>query len=255
MMKAALYVSGRIVVGDSHLDAYRKLSESEKDGDLVSGFYDGETEEFQSDMEKDHFYDKELFLIRHGRAEDPAAPDPDISDEGICQVQQLASELCGRNFCGVEGITSPLLRCLRTASILQERLGIHFRIVPEVMETPHFLDEYEIFKVRNRSRQFPHFDWPTSKEWHVVHETPPDFLERVKDTLCHLPHKAIVVTHYGYICHMVKLALCDAKAQLVVEQGIPPASLTYINRQDVACLGRTHAQILQDRPQTAHREA
>ena len=252
MMKAALYVSGRIVVGDSHLDAYRKLSESEKDGDLVSGFFDHCTEEFVSDMEKDHFYNKEMFLVRHGKSQNPSEPDPDISEEGVCQVQELVTQLSDGNLGDVVGITSPLLRCLKTAEILSKYLGIRFQIIPEVMETPTFLGEYDVFKVRNRSRQFPQFDWPTSKEWHVVHETPHDFLERVKETLQHLPTKSIVVTHYGYICNMVKLALCDKKAELLVEQGIPPASVTYINRQDVQCLGRTHAEIHQDRSETSH---
>jgi hypothetical protein len=67
MMKAELFVGGCIVIGDSHLDAFQLLSVEEKDADLVSGFFDPETHEFVSDMEKDHFFDKEMYLIRHGQ--------------------------------------------------------------------------------------------------------------------------------------------------------------------------------------------
>lgn len=231
-MKAALFVAGRIVVGDSHLAAFQSLEDSEKDTDLVSGFYDNSTGEFVSDLEHDHFFDKQLFLVRHGEVSNHNEADPEISAEGISQAKRAAQCLTEQNVSDFTALTSPLLRCLRTAAILQDILGIQFRIVPALLETPT-LSNCEVFKLRNRSEAFPQFEWSSSREWHVLPETHEDFRDRVLGTLRHLPSKSIVVTHCGLICYMAKFALCEQKANPLLEQGIPPASVTYINKQAV----------------------
>lgn len=230
MRRAALYVCGRIIIADSHVSAFMQLSESEKDdGGLVSGFFDPETQEFVSDEDRDHFYDKEMYLVRHGKSCNPSDPDPDISEEGQEQAAKVAYCLWSKNLQGFTGYTSPLLRCLRTADAIHRLIGIEFQIVPELVESPGD----DVFKIRNRSSQFPQFEWPSSCEWHVLQETPVSFLQRAKDALLQLPGQSIVVTHFGLIHNMAKLALCDDKAEIVAEQGIPPGSVTYINRQRV----------------------
>ena len=40
---------------------------------------------------------------------------------------------------------------------------------------------------------------------------------------------------------MVRLALCDDRANSVADRGIPPASVTYINKETLKCLGN-HAE-------------
>lgn len=250
-MRAALYVAGRIVVGNSHLDCFEKLTEDEQNSSMDSGFYDCESGQFISEKDQHLFDDKEIYLIRHGQSTQPDQADPDISCQGQSQAFQAAACLMSQDIKGFCGFTSPLLRCLRTASIIQECLGIHFHVMPEIMETPHFLDPGEIFKIGNRSSMFPQFDWPSSKEWHVLHETPIDFFERVKETLRQMPDRSIVVTHYGYICLTAKIALCKA----ILEKGFPPASVTYFHRHDGKRLGWTDEKIHEDRPAFADRKA
>jgi hypothetical protein len=177
-MKAALYVAGRVVVADSHLACFQTLSEDEQNADMESGFYDSETGQFISDNERRVFDDKELYLVRHAQAACPDDPDPDITEEGAEQVRYAACCLLKQNLCGFQGIASPMLRCLRTACILHNLLGIRFTIVPEIMETPPYLKDDEVFKLKNRCDMFPQFEWPCSDEWHVMHETKNDFYGR-----------------------------------------------------------------------------
>lgn len=119
-------------------------------------------------------------------------------------------------------------------------LRVKFRIVPELIERPAFLKEGEVFKLRNHSSLFPHFDWPTEKEWHILPETYRDFHERVKETLQKIPIKSIVVTHYGYISLTTKLSLTKS----VLDDGFPPASIIYFNKQNVKRLGCIHEEVL-----------
>lgn len=238
MMRTALYIGGRVVIGDSHLDAYHKLTEAERldDEHLVSGFYDPETNEFVADMEKDHFYTKEMYLVRH------ATPcrsdgDPDLSDEGIEQIRAVAQEMSAYNFDGFTGISSPMLRCLRTSAILSEYLHIEFCVLPEIIEPPILSEQEDVVRVHSRADQFPDFKWPNSCEWHVSDESYHEFLDRVKNTLRHLPSKSIVVSHTGYIFSVVRAALCPQKAEMLAAEGLPPASVTYINNQNIKRLG------------------
>jgi broad specificity phosphatase PhoE len=235
MRKAALYVHGKIVLGDSHLEAFQKLTVGEQDEDLVSGEFDTDTEEFNSEMPDDHFYDKEMILLRHGLAEDAAEPDADISEVGIQQVHKLASLLVQtfepKQFVG---ITSPLLRCLKTSLIIHEILDVQFKIQSSVMETPLFLEDDQQYRLQNHHDKFPQFDWFTHEDWILTKETSRNFIDRTKQALQHFPHRCIVVTHLGFICNIARLALSENKAA-----NIPPASITYICQQDVKCLGRT----------------
>jgi broad specificity phosphatase PhoE len=243
-MRAALSVNGRIVVGHNHVDCFMSLTETEKDEDMLSGFFDSHTSHFISDREGEVLAAKEIYLVRHGHYAACDDPDPDLDQEGEVQVHHTADFLGTHDLTHFTGITSPLLRCLKTAAILHQKLGIPFRIVPEVMETPDFLGEGEVFRMANRSRQFPQFDWPTAREWHILPETPWEFLERVKETLHLMPPKSIVVTHFGYICQTAKIALCKR----LFSESYPPASVTFFEGQEGRRLGWTDEKVLQNRP-------
>ena len=124
MRKAALYIEGRIVIADSHLEAYRTLTFSEQNSEsLVSGFYDSKTGEFCSDCERDHFYDKEMILIRHAEVCDSNHPDPNISNYGVFQAEKIANTLSEFPIEKFSLYCSPMLRCLETASIVSETLS------------------------------------------------------------------------------------------------------------------------------------
>jgi len=165
MRRAALYVQGRIVLGDSHLEAYHKLTICEQKKSVVSGTFDTDTEEFESEQVIDHFYDKELILIRHGKSDEPNEPDPVISSVGDEQIRKLVSVLETFDLKDFVGVTSPLLRCLQSALILHELLNIDFRVQPGVMEFPFFLDEDQKYRLQNHHSKFPHFEWPTKEDW------------------------------------------------------------------------------------------
>lgn len=234
MRKAALYVHGKVVVGDSHLEAYKKLTSSEKDERLVSGIFDTDTEEFSSELPEDHFYDKEMAFVRHGLAEDTMEPDSDLSELGIKQVQQLAS-LLAQTFNPKQfiGITSPLLRCLQTSLILHELLDVQFEIQSSVMEFPIFLEDNKRYRLQNHHEKFPQFYWDTHEDWILTQETSTNFLNRTQSALRDFPHNCIVVTHFGFICNVTRLALSKNKVA-----NIPPASITYICQQEIKCIGR-----------------
>lgn len=234
MRKAALYVHGKVVVGDNHLEAYQKLTSYEKDERLVSGIFDTDTEEFTSELPEDHFYDKEMAFVRHGLAEDAMEPDSDLSELGVKQVQKLAS-LLAQTFDpkSFTGITSPLLRCLQTSLILHELLDVQFEIQSAIMEFPIFLEDSQRYRLQNHHEKFPQFSWPTYEDWILTKETSVNFLDRTKTALQHFPHNCIVVTHFGFICNVTRLALSENKVA-----NIPPASITYIYQQEVKCLGQ-----------------
>lgn len=231
MKKAALYVHGKIIVGFNHGDAFGKLTEFEQHEFIISGFYNLDTEEFEADSTDDCFYDKEMILVRHAET---LSQDPDtgISSTGAEQTEKLASFLLDTELKDFVALTSPLLRCLQTAQILHQIIHLQFTVAPSVMETPT-----ESFCLKNHKDEFPQFDWPTSQNWNLSPETPECFLDRTRQTLHGLPHKAIIVTHFGTIFNMVRLTSCDKKANAVFGNGLPPASVVAINKENLECLG------------------
>ena len=215
MKKAALYVHGRIVVGFNHGDAFGKLTEIEQHEFIISGFYDPETEEFDSDSTDDHFYDKEMILVRHANVQDRSDPDTGISEFGAQQIEKLGSFLLENvKIKDYIFLTSPLLRCLQTAQILHQKIDVPIEVCP-----------------KNHKDKFSDFDWPTSHNWDLSPESPEVFLSRIRQTLQGLPHKAIIVTHFGTIFNLARLASCDNKAKEMLNQGIPPASAIEIDKK------------------------
>ena len=90
---AALYVGGKIITGDNHLEAYQKLSPKEKVSDFTTGFFDKHTGRFESDVSDKFFYNKEIFIMRHGATENADADDPTLSSKGIQQIKHIAKKL------------------------------------------------------------------------------------------------------------------------------------------------------------------
>lgn len=249
MKKAALYVQGKIVTGDSHLEAYQKLNEREKDADLVSGFFDQTTQEFHADQDTDHFYNKEIFLVRHAESIDPSEPDAPISERGQQQIQRLATVMLNFDLKDFLCLTSPLLRCLQTSLVLHEVLHIDFHVRAEIMETPCFLVQNQNYRLQNYKNQFqnyknqfPHFDWPTEDDWILSPESERNFVERTRHALQDFAPKTIVVTHCGFIFNLARFATCDERAREIIGNGIPPASLTLIDRREIKMIGRTYAE-------------
>ena len=237
--RAALYAKGRVVIADSHLQAYQQLTQSEQNGEIVSGVFNVETQEFQADCEKDHFYNKQIFLIRHGEAQEPLEPDPPISDAGTVHIQQLAEFLSAFDLKNYIGLTSPLLRCLQSAKVFYETLHIDFQICPEVIETACFLSGDQHYRLQNYRDMFPQFQWPSEDSWILTSENEVQFISRIKLALQNFPTKTIVMTHCGFIYNVTRLALCEQKIQPFTRRGVPPASATFLDRQEIKFMGRT----------------
>lgn len=236
MRRAALYVEGKIVVADSHVMAFMQLQETEKNGNIVSGFFDPDTEEFDSDLVDDHFYNKELILVRHTQTLHDG-PNPHLSEEGKVEAEKIAHRLKDYDLSDYQGLTSPFNRCLETAEILHERLDIPFSVEPEIGETPDFLKENENCLLQNLCCQFTTFDWP-SGNFLLQNETKDQFRDRTKRVLQRIPHRCIVVTHFGIIYNISQIALCPRKAEKLLSTGVPKGNVAYINK-DVIQIIRT----------------
>lgn len=236
MRVAALYIRGRIVVGRCHLDAFEQLSEEEKCAqDISSGFLNEETGEFSGYEAKEHFFNKKIMLMRHGKSHQDDL-DPALCDQGIEEIHSLVQQLNHFDLTDFVGYTSPLLRCLMTAEIVAKATGLRFSVHPRLMENPYSLEPEEVLYIESRRHQFPNYEWPVERGWDLKHETKSEFRERTLGVLKTLPSKAILVSHRGVVLNMAKLALCDEK---VMQHGIPTASLTYIDNREVKCLGKT----------------
>ncbi len=246
MKVAALYVAGRVVIADSHLAAFQSLTIQEQNSQFVSGFFNPNTKEFNADQNKDHFYNKEMLLVRHA-AIVSATPniDPPISTLGELQALQLAKLIQKQDLQGVKAYTSPCLRCLQTAQIISDITDLEFEVSPQIAEMPHLnYGGPETIDLPNRKDEFPQFDWPTEEDFHIPTETDEQFETRVAAVLQHLPNRAMLVTHFGVICNLANLALCNERARMVIENGIPTASITSINNHELRQL--TDAKTLQN---------
>jgi broad specificity phosphatase PhoE len=236
MKKAALYINEHIVIGDSHLDAYSKLSPAQKESVFISGTFNQETGEFEADMLQDHFYQKSILLIRHARVTNADEPDPELCDIGIQETHAMCQQLKRLDLEGFVGFTSPLLRCLQTTKIISQTINIPFIVDPTIMETPGFLSENDTFILKNRCKEFSCFEWNQTEDWDIAYEEFDMFIDRIRYVLQQLPIKSILISHCGFITNMARLALCEEKIEAC---GLPTASLTYIENHKVKCLGRT----------------
>jgi len=235
MRTAALYLRGRVVIGRSHLEAFQKLSDAEKNEYMVSGFYEEATGEFCADMCRDHFYNKKIVLIRHGQCQyDQCQIDPALNAQGISETEEVTDYLGHFDLTDYKCFTSPMLRCLQTTEIIQKKLGIQFEVKQNLMETPTFLNQEETFELKSRRSEFPKFRWPEEESWELRSENEATFMQRVASILRSLPSKSILISHFGVVTHMAKFALCDEK---VMKAKVPTASLTFIDNQEVKCFG------------------
>ncbi len=196
MSIAALYTHGHCVTGSNHGEAFAKLSNQEKDEDIQSGFFDEETKEF---VAKDHsFYLKWLVLIRHGECTDGN----NLSDNGRQHLWAIAEHLSHLDFSGYEAYTSPLNRCVQSATILSEKTHLHFDVSQDIREQE-------------------------------ASEPIESFCQRIKMVIDHLPNKSLLITHSDFIFHLAYIATGES-LNLV----IPPSSITIIHDNKIICIGQ-----------------
>lgn len=242
MKQAALYVCGKIVMADSHLMAFQRLSIQEKQAaEIISGFFNVETEEFESDIPQDHFYDKQMILIRHPDTERDGQ-NPSLSSKGVDKTYEIVESLKDKDLSDYRGITSPMTRCLETADILQKKLDLPFEVNPDVVESPMTHDQKE-FQIENLQSKYPNFYWPNNKTFFIKKENEIEFRKRTRNVLQNFPHRCIVITHFGVIFHISQDALCEHKANVLFSTGIPRGSVTFINRDTMQMIGTDNENI------------
>lgn len=234
MRRPALYIRGRIVLGGSHMAALEQLSKEELEDDSISsGFFDTETGEFNGYIEEEHFFHKELVLLRHAEPSDDG-PDPGLSDHGVDQVKNVVSYLSKLNLEQFTCKCSPMLRCLQTARIIQKMTGVQFHVDPYLLEPPPFLAYGEQYYIPARCEEFPEYEWPYRDGWVIEWIEQQEFNRHVGNVLKFLPCKSIIISHSGFVVSMARLALCE---KTILQSGIPTASLTHIENREVRCLG------------------
>ena len=227
---AALYVNGKIVIGDNHLIAYEKLSPEDKASKLATGFFNKQTGRFESDVSNDFFYNKEIFIMRHGATENSIEDDPTLSKEGIQQIKNIAEKLKEFNCNGFFGFTSPFMRCLQTSQIISQILEIKFEVFEELREYSCLTKEKSTIFLKNKSNLFPNFQWFTTKNWVIEPEPHGVLLKRINNVLQALPNKSILISHCGLISNFIKMATSESS------HCVHFANLTYIKNHEVTNL-------------------
>jgi len=200
-MIAALYTHGRCVTGRHHGEAFEKLSDRERDDQLLSGFLDTATGKFVTDGI--YFYLKHLLLIRHGDCED--GTDPPINSAGAEHLRHLGECLSHLDLAGYLCFTSPLRRCRQSAAILSSQAHMHFSVEDDI------------------------------REWEDG-EPLEDFRQRIVHVIEHLPSKALLITHCDFILHLAYIA--TGESLHFENRSVPNASVTVIHDDKVLCVGQ-----------------
>lgn len=197
---AALYTSGKLVTGCCHGEAYGKLSESEKDQKIHSGFIDQKKLKFIAD--DCEFYLKKIILMRHADSEGKV--NSGITEKGRNQVKQVATFFVNMKLTGYTGFCSPLPRCVDTASLLEEHCHIHFSIYDNLNKQDN--------------------DEPVES-----------FISRVSHVLDILPEKSFLISHCDFIKVMAQLAV---GVDVELPDVIPNCSTTFIDNHKIVWIAR-----------------
>ena len=179
MKIAALLADGHMITGNNHGDAFGKLTTSQKNGSIASGFLDPSTGEFST--EQDILQEKEIILIRHAHAHQEQI-DPEITDIGRSQALQTASYLLKElNISEFYGFTSTARRCIQTAEIISSTIGIDFTSESDMCDRSEEEDEHYLNRLSSMSHKLP------SKSILICHS---DFIITLTNALAesNIPH-------------------------------------------------------------------
>lgn len=213
MKIAALFLNGKIVTGSNHGEAFSKFSAKEKQSeDIISGFFDPNSLEFISDNK---IVNKSIFMLRHAETLGNSI-DPELSETG----REICYKISYKFESNIEVFTSPMLRCLQTTQILQEKYQFKVTVMPELYE---MLMEYSPDFLPNRKKDFPEFNWPEEEKMYIKKELPHEFFLRVKTLVDKLPLYSLLITHHGVIKN-----ICDIVTRTKKERSFEMASLTSV---------------------------
>jgi broad specificity phosphatase PhoE len=191
---AAIRAGNRIVTGLHHGEAFEKLTETEKEVPIESGFFNPKTLKFIS--EDKELYLKEFIILRHGDAE--AKIDSSITKLGRSQIEKAAAFLFFNfNIKEYQIFSSPYKRCRETAFFIGKQLNSQFTI------------NCSLAKMAST-------------------ETSINFVERIRELLDFLPAKNILISHADFIKTFTEITTKEKRNEEVLN-----CSITYINQCQV----------------------
>lgn len=154
-----------------------------------------------------------MILLRHAQSHfnvhfaktrvDPGIEDPELTDEGLKQAHEVASELLSLSLKRI--VASPYTRALQTASILSAELGLTIEVEPLVRERAFFI--CDIGTPRSKlSQRWPDIDFSHLPErwWPEPEESESELLARCRHFATVMAEsqdwaQVLVVTHWGFI--------------------------------------------------------
>ena len=160
-----------------------------------------------------------MYLVRHGRAAAgwDVDPDPDLDDLGRAQATAVAEQLV--NLGPLAIVSSPLLRCRRTAVPLSSAWNTEARIEPSIAEIP----SPEGVAMTDR------VSWlreAMSGTWADLGPRYAEYRNTVVDTVANLPTDTVVFSHFVAINVLVGAAL--GRDELVI-RSLDNGSVTIID--------------------------
>ena len=158
------------------------------------------------------------YFVRHGQSEYNVGLtdkfNSNVTPKGIEQATRAAMTLRDEitDPETYQGYTSPYVRCLQTARILQQRTGIKFKVVQEIGETPEEVHRNVSALVYRLEDLYPEFDWRhfPKASYDYGNESDQAYLDRLNaflKTLAGETRNTLVCSHMTPTIHMIR-AIC-----------------------------------------------
>ena len=178
----------------------------------------------------------ELIIVRHGESEYNTdvseSLDSSLTTKGILQVKKTAEYLKNFDLSEFEGITSPYLRTLQTAKIIQGETDIPFRVDNGPTELTIYYYDIDFLDVPKRDFEF---DWPSDWDGRfAAKENLEDFLCRVESFLSSLDNdkKYLIVSH-GSPVHTMSNLMQGIKDVPEWSDSIANSSITWLENNNL----------------------
>jgi len=190
-------------------------------------------------------FKEELVIIRHARSKHNIRESEDMDDaiteHGKAQARNVGRYLYEEiDLTGFKFFTSPFLRCLQTASIIQNwtRPFGQFQVMHELREYLNHTGR-ECF-VRSRKNEFTELDWSLYADEGTTYydEFNEVFLHRIHDCFHKLPERSVVVTHGLPAFVLLHVARGNVDSVPIWDHSIDNCSITWIKRGRVVWHGR-----------------
>jgi broad specificity phosphatase PhoE len=203
----------------------------------------------------------ELIVVRHARSLYNLRKTTDL-DSGISEFGKTQATGVGKFLAkkfkpnAFEGFVSPFLRCLETAKLIQDELGIPFRVIPNLSEHLE-LDQ----KVTVPYRKEFGFNWhfgqgiPTYEPYEFAAQKNIDFIDRINSARKEIKNSAqilgkipLIITHGTPKATLIKLETESSHQVPVWDFSYDNCSITWIKEGRVLWNGRN----LHHEPEAGH---